>query len=372
MPSEIDVVIIGAGVVGLAIAAEIAEQGKSVFVFEKNRTFGQETSSRNSEVIHAGIYYPEDSLKAKLCVDGNRLLYELCEQNDIPHKRLGKIILAISEDEIPKLNTIHKQALKNGVPGITWLSEEEIIQLEPNISGKAGLLSPSTGIIDSHALMQFFYRTALGYGAELLFEAEVIELSKIGNDWKVKIRDWEGTTNLVGRVVINCAGLESDKIAQLAGIVNEEYKLHYCKGEYFSLGSKWRNSVNRLIYPTPEQAGLGVHVTLSLDGMMRLGPNAYYVDAIDYKVDKTHQGTFYQSARKYLPFIDLEDLKPDFAGIRPKLQGPGDTFRDFVITREESRGLPGLINLIGIESPGLTASPAIARYVAKMVSDVLA
>ncbi len=371
MPSEIDVIIIGAGVVGLAIAAEIAEQGKSVFVFELNSTFGQEISSRNSEVIHAGIYYPKNSLKAKLCVEGNRLLYELCQKHDIPHKKTGKIIFAVVEDKIPKLEEIYEQASRNGVTDLEILSRTDIKRLEPNIECRAGILSPSTGIIDSHSLMQYCYKQSIQYGADFLFETEVVGLEKKRNGWEVSICDREGIAVLSARIVINCAGLHADKIARLAGIDREDYRLHYCKGEYFSLSSRWRNSVSRLVYPTPEQAGLGVHVTLALDGMLRLGPNAHYVNEIDYKVDKDQKESFYQSAGRFLPALEPDDLTPDFSGIRPKLQGPNDKFRDFIIVQEEQKGLEGLINLVGIESPGLTASPAMARYVATMVSDIL-
>lgn len=368
---EVDVAIIGAGVVGLAIAAEVAQRKKSVFVFEQNSTFGQETSSRNSEVIHAGIYYPEDSLKAKLCVEGNRLLYELCPKHDIPHKKLGKIILAVSEEEIPWLEKIYEQAAKNGVNDLELLSQADIKKLEPNVEGRAGILSPSTGIIDTHSLMQYFHKKSVEHGTEFLFEAEVVGLDKTSDGWKVSIRDWEGISELSAQVVINCAGLNSDVIARLAGIENEKYQIHYCKGEYFSLSPRHRGSVNRLVYPTPEQASLGVHVVLSLDGMMRLGPNATYVDTIDYKVDKAQREAFFESAKRLLPFIDLNDLQPDFVGIRPKLQGPGEIFRDFVISHEVQAGFPGLINLVGIESPGLTASPAIARLVSAMALDAI-
>ncbi len=371
MTIETDVAIIGAGVVGLAIASEIAEQGRRVFVFERNRTFGQEISSRNSEIIHAGIYYPENSLKAKLCVEGNRLLYEICEQNNIPHKKLGKIILAISEEQIPRLEEIHAQATKNGVIDLELLSQADIKRLEPNVKGQAGILSPSTGIIDSHSLMQFFHQKAVVHGAEFLFETEVVGLGRVGEGWKVSVRDWEGISELFAQVVINCAGLDSDRVAGLAGIDSEDYRLHYCKGEYFGLSSRLRGSVSRLIYPTPEHAGLGVHVTLALDGMMKLGPNAHYVDEIDYRVDDSHKDAFYQFASRYLPFIDQDDLHPDFAGIRPKLQGLGEPFRDFIIEHNGQKGFAGLVNLVGIESPGLAASPAIAKHVAKLVSEII-
>ena len=373
MSAEIDVAIIGAGVVGLAVASEISQRGKSVFVFERNRTFGQETSSRNSEVIHAGIYYPEDSLKAKLCIEGNALLYDLCKTHHIPHKKLGKIILATSEDEVDKLDIIHKQAQKNGVSDVCFLSRSDIKQLEPNVEGKAGILSPSTGIISAHGLMEFLYRRARAAGTEFLFGAEVIGIEKTGSGYAVRIRDSEGVSEITARAVINAAGVSSDRVAALAGIPVDEagYRLRYCKGNYASLSSRCWGRVSRLIYPPPERAGLGIHLTIGLDGRMRLGPDTRYVGTVDYRVDAGIERDFYALARRFLPFLEPHDVRPDFAGVRPKLQGPLDPFRDFVIAHEYGRGFPGLINLVGIESPGLTASVAIGRMVAQMVREVL-
>ena len=372
MSAEVDIAIIGAGVIGLAVASEVARQKEGVFVFEKNHTFGLETSSRNSEVIHSGIYYPEDSLKARFCIEGKGLLYELCERYGISYKKLGKIILATEEDEVKQLEKIYQQGKRNGVEDLTFLSRTELNKLEPNIEGRAGLFSPSTGIIDSRSLLQFFYGQARERGVQFVFNSEVIGIEKTRTKYKVQIRDREGIAAFIARVVINAAGLNSDKVAQMLGIdiAQAGYRLHYCKGEYFSLSSKWRHLVSRLIYPTPEQVGLGIHLTLALDGKVRLGPNARYVETIDYGVDETQKAAFYQAARKFLPYIELEDLEPEFAGIRPKLQAPGEAFRDFVIAHEERAGFPGLIDLIGIESPGLTASPAIARHVAKMVAEL--
>jgi len=369
---EIDVAIIGAGVVGLATAREIAQAKKGIFVFEKNRTFGLETSSRNSEVIHAGIYYPEDSLKAKLCVEGKSLLYKLCDKHNIAYKKTGKIIVAADENEISWLEGLYEQGRKNGVDDLVLLSRTELKKLEQNIEARAGLLSPSSGILDSYTLLKFLYSQAREKGAEFVFDTEVIGIERAGAKYKVQIKDRDGISAFVAHVVVNCAGLNSDKIAQLAGIdiAKAGYKLHYCKGEYFSLSSKYRNVVNRLIYPTPEQAGHGIHVTVGLDGRVLLGPSAHYVEAIDYAVDETQKQAFYNSVQRFLPHIELEDLDPEFAGIRPKLQGSGEAFRDFVIAREEKESLPSLINLIGIESPGLTASPAIARYVGRMVAEL--
>jgi L-2-hydroxyglutarate oxidase LhgO len=369
MLAEIDVAIIGAGVIGLATAGEIAQQKKGVFVFEKNRSYGLETSSRNSEVIHAGIYYPEDSLKTRLCIEGKSLLYELCHRHDIAYKKLGKIIVAESEDEITQLEKLYEQGRKNGVEALTLLSRTELKKLEPNIEARAGLLSPSSGILDSHTLLKFLYSQAREKGVEFVFGTEVIGIERMGTKYRVEIRDREGNSAFISRIVINAAGLNSDRITRLAGIDIDKagYKLHYCKGEYFSLSAKYRNVVNRLIYPTPEQAGHGIHVTPRLDGGVRLGPNARYVEEVDYRVEEAQKEAFFNSVKRFLPHIELEDLAPEFAGIRPKLQGPGEAFQDFVIAHEEKTGFTGLINLIGIESPGLTASLAIAKYVNRMV-----
>ena len=373
MLPEVDVAIIGAGVVGLAIAAEVAQEKREIFVLEKKSSFGLETSSRNSEVVHSGIYYPEDSLKAKFCVEGRGLLYKLCEKFGIGYKKLGKIVVAVgSEDELNELWRLYQQGGKNGVEDLALLSLVELKKLEPNIEGTAGLLSPSTGIVDSYSLMRCFYNQAKEIGTDILFNTEVIGIENMGAKYKVQIQDREGISCFLAGILINAAGLNSDKIAKLAGIDIEHmgYKLNYCKGEYFSLNSKGRHLVTRLIYPVPEQFGLGIHLSLSLDGRMRLGPNARYVNEIDYRVDEAQKPAFYNSVKRFLPSIELDALEPEFAGIRPKLQAPGETFRDFVIVHEEKAGFPGLINLIGIESPGLTSCLAIARYVAMMVKDL--
>jgi L-2-hydroxyglutarate oxidase LhgO len=370
MPVEIDVAIIGAGVIGLATAHEIAQGEKEVFVFEKNRTFGLETSSRNSEVIHAGIYYPEDSLKARLCLEGKNLLYKLCDDHNIAYSRCGKIIVAADENEIGRLKELHNQGTKNGVDDLVPLSRAEAKRLEPNIEARAALLSPSSGIFDSHGLLKLLYGQAREKGAAFVFSTEVIGVEWTGTKYKVEIKDRDGTSAFIANTVVNCAGLNSDGIAQMVGIdiAKSGYRLHYCKGEYFSLGSKYRNLVSRLVYPAPDQAGHGIHWRQALDGRVLLGPSAHYVEAIDYSVDETHKQYFYDSAKRFLPFVELEDLAPESAGIRPKLQGPAEDFRDFVIKHEQKAGFPGLINLIGIESPGLTAALAIARYVSRMMS----
>ncbi len=376
MKFKSNITIIGAGVVGLAIAARVASRDRVVYVLEKNERFGQETSSRHSGVIHSGIYYPEGSLKAKLCVEGNRLLYELCRKHGIGYRKLGKLIVATGDGEIAQLEELQERGQRNGAQGLRIISRHELNKLEPNVKGVAALLSPSTGIIDSHALMGFFAARAREGGAEIAYRKKVVGIEKVSDGYKITVEENDKDKfSFTTHILINCAGLYCDKMAELAGIDagRAGYRLHYCKGEYFTVGNGKSKLVKRLIYPVPEVkgTGLGVHVTLDLEGRMRLGPNTQYVDSIDYAVDSRHKDSFYKSAIKMLPFIDYEDLDPEMAGIRPKLQGPGEDVRDFVIRDESDKGLPGFINLIGIESPGLTSSPAIGRYVAGIVKSIL-
>lgn len=374
MGYQTDITIVGAGVIGLGIAAQVASQHRGVCVLERNETFGLEISSRNSEVIHSGLYYPPNSLKARMCVEGKDLLYELCQKQAIAHRRLGKLIVATEPKEAEKLETLLKNGEGNGLTDLRILSQQEIKTLEPHIRAVAALFSPSTGIVDSHVLMKYYVRKAKEKGALISYNSKVVGIEKIRNGYRVTIEEPGGTFSFLTRVLINCAGLSSDKIAELAGIdsLKAVYKLYFCKGEYFSVGHGKNSLVQKLIYPVPpdEGGGLGIHVTLDLQGRVRLGPNARYVDQIDYTVDSSQQRAFYESAVRFLPFIEYDDLEPDMAGIRPKLEEPQGNFRDFVIRHEYDRDLPGLINLIGIESPGLTACPAIAKYVADMVYEM--
>ena len=374
---EIDVLIIGAGVVGLAVASEIAERDKSIIVLEKNNAFGQETSSRNSEVIHAGMYYPTGTLKAKLCVEGRHLLYEICRKNNVPHRKIGKLIVATEKDETPDLDKLFQQGKNNGVEGLRIINRQEIKEMEPNISGITALYSSETGIIDSHRLMQYFFDSAKDKGAMVSFNSEVTSIEKAARGYEVLVRNGNEALTLRTRVVINCAGLDSDEIAKIAGVDTKKnkYNLKYCKGQYFRVDSNKSRLVDRLIYPVPKpkSGGLGIHSTLDLAGSMRLGPDDFYQKdrSKDYSVDKSKKYEFYNSAKKFLPFIEEDNLTEDTSGIRPKLQGEGEDFRDFVIKDELESGLAGFINLIGIESPGLTAAPAIARYVNKLARKYL-
>lgn len=367
---KVDVLIIGAGVVGLAVAAELSKQfkDKSLVLLERHSKFGQETSSRNSEVIHSGIYYPTGSLKAKLCVEGNQYLYQFCQEWEIPYKRLGKLIVARKENEIQALDSILLQGQKNGVKDLELLSRDQITQLEPNINAIAAILSPSTGILDSHQLMLRLEWLSIEHGAIIAYNHEVIGIDSKANGYYVTYRNPAGQLESIHcRWLINCAGLNSDQIFSFLGTNVDEigYRIYPCKGEYFSVSNTQSALVSRLIYPPPlkELKGLGIHATKTLDGRLRFGPNAFYVETLDYDVNEDHAQEFYNAVNNYMPFLKYTDFQPDMAGIRPKIQAPGDPFRDFIVCHEVERGFEGLINLIGIESPGLTSSLALAKLV---------
>ncbi|MBN3039190.1 MAG: NAD(P)/FAD-dependent oxidoreductase [Candidatus Omnitrophica bacterium] len=375
---KIDIAIVGTGITGLAVSAFLCELDKSIFVLEKNENFGQESSSRNSEVVHAGIYYPQQSMKAKYCVEGNRLIYEICAKNGISYKKLGKLIAASEESEIEKLDALLEKGKANGVEGLRIIAKDEIRKLEPNVNAAAALLSPNTGIVDTHNLMKYFYTKAKDQGVEFVFNSGVNAINKKGEEYVVTVRDTDRTDfSFLTRVLINCAGLNSDKIAEMAGIdINKAgYSLNYCKGQYFRVGGLKSQMIKHLIYPVPDEKeiSLGIHATPDLGGGLRLGPDAQYIEReqANYIVDESKKDYFAKRAAKLLPFIDSEDLTADTAGIRPKLQGPQSGFRDFVLAHEKHRGFKGLINLIGIDSPGLTAAPALAKEVLEIVKELL-
>jgi len=365
---SLNITVIGAGVVGLAIAEALSINHRRVLLVEKSDGFGKETSSRNSEVIHAGIYYPHGFLKASLCTEGNRLLYNLCKDRDIPHKRVGKLIVATSDEECARLENIKRHAEGNGVSDLTLLGRKQCLTLEPEVRAKAAIYSPSTGIIDSHSLMRSFLLSAESSGAVIAYRTEVTAIHADNGSFEVETN--RGEYRFHTRVIINSAGLYSDSIAALAGIDIDRrgYRLKYCKGNYFSALPSPK--LRRLIYPVPPEntESLGIHATLDLSDRVKFGPDSQYVDEIEYSVDEGRRTSFYNSIRKYLPGIKPEHLHPDMCGIRPKLQGPGEAYRDFIIKDESDQGYPGLINLIGIESPGLTSCAAIARYVNALVT----
>jgi L-2-hydroxyglutarate oxidase LhgO len=357
--------------VGLAVAEELSRHFSGILLLEKKESHGQETSSRNSEVIHAGIYYPDGSLKASLCVEGRKLLYEACEKRDIPHKRIGKLIVATHSDEEEALQVLQGKAERNGVDDLLFLSGRVVHSLEPEVFASAALLSPSTGIIDSHSLMRALLLGATENGVTVAFRSCVTAAQFDGNRYDLEING--GEYRVASRVVVNSAGLQSDRVAAMAGIDldREQYRLKPCKGSYFSVSPS--PGLRHLVYPVPapQHEGLGVHATIDLGGRVRFGPDVEYVDVIDYRVDEGKRDAFYESILKYLPGLRRESLSPDMCGIRPKLQGPGEDIRDFVIREESRLGLPRWVNLVGIESPGLTACLAIAKHVTAIVQQAV-
>lgn len=367
---QTEVTIIGGGVIGLGIAARLSPRIRSMVLFERHDAWGQGISSRNSEVLHSGIYYARNSLKAAFCAKGQRMLYQLAQEAHIPHKRCGKIIIASSKAEEEDLVRLKGCGEGNGAEGLRLLTGAEVFEREPSVKAVAGLMVPDSGIINAHTLMDVLAARAQGSGADLIRGAEVTGLEKISNGWKVFYRDADGEDTLTSRIVINSAGLGSQAVMTMAGIDPDAagLKLHLAKGEYFTVPSKYRNRLNSMVYPVPHKnlTGLGVHTVPDLSGGFKLGPNAFYVDRIDYTVDESHAAEFYESARKYLPFLQPDDLIPAMSGIRPKLSAENEPARDFYIQHESSRGADGFINLAGMESPGLTASCAIGDYVADM------
>ena len=368
-----DIAIIGAGVLGLAVAWELSKHYKDIIVLEKEGSFGRGISSRNSEVIHAGIYYPKDSLKTKTCIEGRHLLYEFLGLNKTPHKKIGKLIVAIDKDETEDLENLFRRGLENGVEDLRLLSRGQIKTLEPNVQAQAGIYSASTGILDSHALMKNLAWQFKGKAGSIAYNTGLLGIDRVAGGYKLTVEDKrEGVFEFATRILINSAGLSCDKVAAMVGLTDDEYKLKYCKGDYFRVRQDKIRLISRLVYPVPREAaaGLGIHATLDLAGSLRLGPDDEYVDKIDYDIDASKGAIFYESVSRFLPFIQADDLSPDIAGIRPKLQGPKEAFRDFIIKDETQDNLPGFINLIGIESPGLTACFSIARIVKGMVDNL--
>ena len=362
---KLDAVVIGAGVVGLAVARELAMAGREVVILEAEDAIGTHTSSRNSEVIHAGIYYPKGSLKARACVEGRRLLYGYCGSHGVPHRRCGKLIVATDEAQIPELRAIREKAHGNGATDVVEISKEEALAMEPELRCVAALHSPSTGIIDSHALMLAYLGDAEAHGAMLGLKSR-LQSGRVKSDG-IELQV-EGSEPFIARTVINSAGLRAPTVAKAirgypAGLAPREL---YAKGNYYSL--QRRNPFRRLVYPVPEPGGLGVHVTLDLAGQARFGPDVEWVERISYDVDPARAGRFYAAIRRYWPNLPDDSLAPGYAGIRPKTSGPGEPASDFEVQGSRRHGVPGLVHLFGIESPGLTASLALARLVLSELS----
>ena len=396
MDNVLDCVVVGAGVVGLAVARALALAGREVVVLEAAEGIGTGTSSRNSEVIHAGIYYPKGSLKARLCVQGKQALYAYCAERGVPHRRCGKLIVATEAAQLATLADIRAKAAANGVGDLTPLSRQEAQALEPEIECVGALLSPSTGIIDSHAFMLALQGDAEHAGAVFAFFSRVARARVVDGGFEIEVQTLDlqptstgtpgaaasGTAGNSGhesaefsstsiwhtRTLINAAGLHApDVAARIEGLdARHVPRAHYARGHYFTLSGRPR--FQRLIYPVPQPGGLGVHLTLDLQGQARFGPDVQWVDGIDYTVDPKRADAFYAEVRRYWPSLPDGALQPGYAGIRPKLAGPEAPNLDFRIDGPAQHGVPGLVNLLGIESPGLTASLAIGDVVAEVLA----
>lgn len=368
MTESIECAVIGAGVVGLAVARELARSGLETIILERETVIGSGTSSRNSEVIHAGIYYPANSLKAELCVQGKRLLYSYCESRGIEHRACGKLIVATSDEQISKLKLLINNASASGVHDLAMLSQEQTEDLEPEIACLASIHSPSTGIVDSHGLMLSLQGDFESAGGVIAFGSAVESGQSTAHGIVLRIAGAE-QFELNARRVVNCAGLAANAIARRLDGVDPQLvpPLYFAKGNYFNLNVP--SPFKRLIYPAPQTAGVGIHLTLDLGGNARFGPDVEWIDEPHYNVDPRRSLTFYRAIRKYWPALPDESLSPAYAGVRPKLQAPDKPATDFLIQTHRTHGVAGLVNLFGIESPGLTASMAIATRVESLLRD---
>ncbi len=365
---DFDVLIIGAGVVGLAVAEQFTRHHYKVLIAEKELKIGTGVSSRNSEVIHAGIYYPKDSLKSALCLRGKHLLYEYCPQNKVGFNKTGKFIIATSKDELLLLEKIKHNASEAGLNELFLATQQEIKNLEPDILCHGGLFSPSSGILSAHELMESLKQKVEANNGDFLFLSTVkaIEKNSQSDGYLVEIIDSSGeATEIEVSKIVNCAGLYSDEVAKVLGVFDDSYKIKFSKGNYFKF-AKPKYLFRHLIYPVPlpKLHGLGVHVTIDLNGQVKFGPDVESMSGNieDYSIDENRKESFYTAIKKYLPEISLDELVPDMTGIRPRLASENE-FNDFIINEESSKGFPGIVNCIGIESPGLTASLAIGEFV---------
>ncbi|RQH03706.1 NAD(P)/FAD-dependent oxidoreductase [Paraburkholderia dinghuensis] len=362
---QIDCVVIGAGVVGLAAARALAAKGREVIVLEAAEAIGTGTSSRNSEVIHAGLYYPRGSLKATLCVRGREMLYEYCAARKVAHSRAGKLLVATARNQIPQLEAILARGKENGVFDLTRITGNEALELEPALECVAAVYSPQTGIVDSHELMLALQGDAEHDGAVIALRSPVESIDATPSGFVVNVGG-EAPTTVRAASVINSAGLHANALARRIRGLDARHvpPLYLARGNYFSVST--RVPFSRLIYPMPNEAGLGVHLTLDLGGQGRFGPDVEWIDSIDYDVDPHRADGFYAQIRSYWPALPDGALQPAYAGIRPKLSGPGEPAADFMIQGAAAHGVRGLVNLFGIESPGLTASLAIAQRVCEL------
>jgi L-2-hydroxyglutarate oxidase LhgO len=357
---QLDAVVIGAGVVGLAVARALAMAGREVVILEAEDAIGTHTSSRNSEVIHAGIYYPKGSLKARTCVEGKALLYEYCVTHGVPHKRCGKLIVAADDSQLAELEKIQQKAHANGVSDVVWMTRAQALALEPELSCVAALYSPSTGIIDSHSLMLAYLGDAEAHGAMLALKSPLERVEARADGFVLHV---EGSDPIRSSLLVNSAGLKAPTVARRMEGYRAELAPRelYAKGNYYSLAR--RAPFSRLVYPVPEPGGLGVHVTLDLAGQARFGPDVEWVERIGYDVDPRRAERFYAAIRRYWPGLPDGALLPGYSGIRPKTAGPGEPAPDFQLQGPREHAVPGLVHLFGIESPGLTASLSLAGLV---------
>ena len=366
-----DVVIIGAGIVGLAIARSIGETtNKSVLVIEKEESFGRGISSRSSEVIHSGIYYKPGSLKAKYCTLGRDMVYDFCAKNDIWYNKCGKLIVG-RHHQSEELNTLYKNGQENDVPEIQIIDKKEINNLEPNIKADIALYIGCTGISSTHDLMAAFYKISQENDHDYLFKSQIIDVQKVDSGYELNIENAQGETEkALSQWVINAAGLESDLVANM--IDEDSPSLRYSKGCYYKLSSKWRGAFEHLVYPLPDEkhGSLGIHLSFDETQMMRLGPSADWVDGKEenYDVEEYLLDQFFSEGCQYIRGLEKEDLSPDYAGIRPKIWMDENPMPDFYISHEKDKGYPGWINLIGIESPGLTSAIAIGEDIASWIT----
>jgi L-2-hydroxyglutarate oxidase LhgO len=370
----VGITIIGAGIVGLAIAKELSTQNKNVVLLEKNDSYGMETSSRAGEVVHSGLYFPAGFFKGDFCRVGNLALYETCAKHNILHKRVGKLIVANGAQQIDQLEKIMADGKKNGVDDLLFLSQRQIRSLETEVWAEAGLFSPSTGILDSHMLMYYFLKTAESNGVKAVYRSHVTSIQFNGKDYVVEVNS--GEYFFKTRLLVNSAGLYADRIARLAGIDTDKegYQIHYSKGAFYSASPS--PMLKHLVWPVnvwnkEGNKKSGIHADLDLASIVKFGPAWTYVNEIDYSLDESQKEAFYDSISTYLPEVTKESLKPSMSGIRPQLQGPDEPYRDFVIKDEADLGYPGLINLIGIECPGLTTCIPIAQYVSSLTKPYL-
>jgi L-2-hydroxyglutarate oxidase LhgO len=362
--NDVDCIVIGAGVIGLSIARALSRGGREVIILECERHFGMHTSSRNSEVIHAGIHYEPNSLKARLCVAGRDLLYRYCAERGIPHRRCGKLTVASVDAQLATLEKIEANARASGVFDLTWLDGNEARGLEPELSCLRALSSPSTGIIDSHVYMQSLLADAEANGAAIAYGAQATSLRARPGGLEIAING-ESAPSVCARTVVNSAGLHAQQVASRIEGFPAQFipTVRFAKGSYFALSGA--SPFSQLVYPAPPPGGhLGIHMTLDLSGAARFGPDSEWVHAIDYAVEPERVGLFAEAIRQYWPGLDPTKLYPAYAGIRPKVSGPGEPTRDFCISGPNEHGVAGLVNLFGMESPGLTASLAIAEYIA--------